>query len=132
MIKVLALELLGVELAITELNLNVGGIRERKGVLNKGGLGGSLVQRKEELVADSTSDKSEVFEAERPRIHQTRYPGPSTGSRGQDPTASGGTRSQAREKSASNVLDPTEGRKQQRRYGKSKMLASRHRRSQRG
>ena len=39
MIKVLALELLGVELAITELNLNVGGIRERKGVLHKGGLG---------------------------------------------------------------------------------------------
>ena len=39
MIKVLALELLGVELAITELNLNVGGIPERKGVLHKGGLG---------------------------------------------------------------------------------------------
>ena len=39
MIKVLALELLGVELAITELNLNVGRIRERKGVLHKGGLG---------------------------------------------------------------------------------------------
>ena len=39
MIKVLALELLGVELAITELNLNVGGITERKGVLHKGGLG---------------------------------------------------------------------------------------------